>query len=205
MILQHALKGITGLTDAQARRMLLSDGLTCEWWRRKGTISPPEVTEKLTNRNLRWHLDRYSHIDPRTGCPFHEGTPFISLTAGTFDHDRTQRRNIRLPAHETAVLFATKSFAQPGHVFYGYVMVLPNPAVELEEFAEDVRDFHTYTRFSPYRRQGEVTAKIHVPSVRLHRVERYEPSPRSAARCSDVWFNPNFQPPEDHANLRRAL
>lgn len=205
MVFQQVLKGIPRLTDAQARAILVRDGIGCEWWRNNGLISPVEVAEKLTERNLRWHLDRYYRIDPSTGRPFHEGTPFISLTAGTFDHDRRRRLNVPKPAHKTALAFATRGFNEVGHIFHGYVMVLPNPSIPLQEFAEDVRDFHSHSRYSRYRLQGEVTAKIHVPAVRLERVERYEPSAGSAARCTDVWFNSGFEPPSRHANIRRAL
>lgn len=185
--------------------MLVRDGIVCEWWRRVGQISPSQVAEKLTERNLRWHLDRYRDIDPNTKRPFFEATPFISLSAGTREPDASRTTNVRKPAHETAIRFATRRYREAGHVFYCYVMVLPNPSVRLQEFAEDVRDFHSHSSYSPYRHQGEVTAKIHVPSVRLQRVERYEPRSGSGATRTRIWLNPHFAPPEDHVNVRKVI
>jgi hypothetical protein len=145
MIFQKVLKGIAGLSNHEAQRMLTSAGIICGWWRRVHQITPAEVTEKLTDDNLFWHLERYDDIHPATGRPFKEDTPYISTTAGSIERNELLRANIFYPPFLTAVIFATDWFSRPGHVFYGYVYVLGKQSVPLQEFAEEIRELNIYT------------------------------------------------------------
>src|SRR4051794_31716040 len=97
MYIQKVLKGITGITKAEADNALLIDGIQCNWWRDVHSITPHGVEEQLTERNLYWHLERYDKIDPNTSRPFHETTPFISTTAGAIERDRFRSQNIIYP------------------------------------------------------------------------------------------------------------
>jgi hypothetical protein len=208
---QKVLKGINGLSDPAARG-LLDTGILCNWWRRVRGISPEEIREKLTERNLDWHLNRYDDHDPNTGRSYSDDTPFISTTAGTYERDGVRRRNILFPALWTALSFATREFRGDGHVFFGYVYTLGKVSIELPEFAEEVRDLNVYSRFSPYHTQGEIVAKIEIPSVRLEKVETYSLAKLLADLMSgapptpdQTFRNPAFRPPEAYSNIREAL
>jgi hypothetical protein len=80
-------------------------------------------------------------------------------------------RNIVYIPIITALNFATNWLTRPGYVFYGYVFTLGQKSLELAEFAEEVRELHIYTHFLPYHDEGEIVAKIHIPAVRLEKVE----------------------------------
>ncbi|KQW47594.1 hypothetical protein ASC77_14205 [Nocardioides sp. Root1257] len=206
MWFQWFRKGMSGLDDDEARAILRERGLVCNWWRNAGLISPAEVANKLTAGALQDHLDKYQTVQ--------DETPFISLTAGV--RMRTSRprgygQNRVESAQRTALLYATDNFQSAGHIFAGWVPVLPHSEVRLEPFAEDVRDLLTYSQFRRFHRQGEVTAKIHVPMAQLQWVERWE---LGAGRSSAVgrrayvagrWTNGRFVAPEGHAAIRDVL
>jgi hypothetical protein len=94
MVFQKVLKGISGVDDSTADYILTESGIICNWWRRIDTMPIVAVRDKLTERNYYWHVNRYSDIDPTTGRPFSEDTPFISTTAGTFQRDVFWQRNV---------------------------------------------------------------------------------------------------------------
>lgn len=212
MYFQKVLKGLGGIDDAQARAMLLHGGILCNWWNRVGRISPRQVADKLTEANLFWHLERYDDTFPETGRPFREDTPFISTTAGAVERSTFFRTNLVHPPLLTALLFATDWFSRSGYVFYGYVYTLGRPAVPLREFAEEVRELHLYTSYLRFHPEGEITAKIEIPSARLGKVERYDgPTAEVDLRAGrlptpvQTWTNPSYCRPEDYANIREAL
>jgi hypothetical protein len=182
LYIQKVLKGIVGKDDEHpdgidddiARIILLEKGIICNWWHNVGKIRPEEIKEKLTDRNLVWHLNRYNDIDPITGLPFHDRTPFISTTAGAVERDVILRTNFVHSPYLTALQFATADFTRAGYIFYGYLFTLGKKSVEVQEFSEEVRELHIYTKFFPYQLEGEIVAKVHIPSQRLEKVERYE-------------------------------
>jgi len=78
----------------------------------------------------------------------------------------------------------------------------------LQEFAEEVRNVHLYPRFLRWRHQGEITAKIEIPSVRLRCAERYH-GPTLAEQLdrgeppepAEVRPNPTYCPPGRYTNI----
>ncbi len=206
MWFQWFRKGISGLTDDEARTITCESGLQCEWWRSVRTITPSEVADKLTEDGLRNHIDHYDVVKG--------DTPFISLTAGVRMRSARARgygSNYVVAAQRTALQYATKGFVTSGHIFAGWVPVLPHSTVALEGFAEDVRDLNTYAHFRRFHRQGEVTAKVHVPMAQLAWVERWDLTPgklstsgKRAVRAAR-WTNPRFVAPEGHAAIRDVL
>jgi hypothetical protein len=174
MIFQRVLKGIhsesegeRGLTDKLAKEIVSGRGLVSNWWRNApgGTISPEQYPGKLTEETLYAHLVDYDRV--------RKDTPFISMTAGTVEIDTARERNVFFPPLYTALRFATRNFTQDGYVLYAYVYVLGRKSIELEEFAEEVRDVNTYTSFYAWHPEGEVVAKVHIPARRIERIERY--------------------------------
>lgn len=195
--IQRFLKGIPDLSDGAAEEILES-GLMCRWWQRVGEITPGGIREKLTEDALHAHLEDYASVK--------DETPFISLTAGVRMRSTRARgygRNVVVKAQRTAVMYATDGFKRNGYIFAGYVFVMPNPSVPFEGFAEDVRDLQRYSRYRRFHRQGEVTAKIIVPSVQL---EYAQPcAPAGGGTLGIPVSNRNYEPPDAHLNLRDVL
>lgn len=199
MFFQRILKGISGLNDTQASEILLSSGIFCNWWRKVGTIRPDQIQEKLTTENLMRHLNEYDDPEVR------DNTPFISTSAGAVERDVSAQRNVLIPPLLTCLQFATDSFKKDGHIFYGYVCTLGKPAVPLEGYAEEVRDLLVYSSYLPFFREGEIAAKVHIPSVQLEKSVRVEVSGNGHYRLRDPVTNPSFEPPERYANVRGVI
>lgn len=208
MFFQHVLKGIPKIEREVVERILLKDGLRCNWWRRVRSITGEQIKAKLNSDNLYLHLERYQDVPPGGVRRFFEDTPFISTTAGTAEEDAAAGKLYVHDAFWEAANFATERFDSDGWIFYGYVYVLEQPCIELQEFAEEVRNFHQYARFLRYRREGEITAKIEIPSVRLRRAEfyrgreLYEQLVRvQRPKPVEVLENDAYCPPERYANV----
>lgn len=174
MIFQRVLKGIRsathgrdGLTEADAEQVVAGRGVICNWWRNQpqGTISPMETQMKLSEGALYDHLVRYDSVQDQT--------PFISTTAGTVEREAARARNLFFPPMYTALRFATDNFSKDGYVVHAYVYTLGQKSVELEEFAEEVRDVNTYTAFYAWHPEGEIVAKIIIPARRIEKIELY--------------------------------
>jgi hypothetical protein len=209
MFFQKVLKGISGLTrnDADAT---FDVGILCNWWRRVHQISPPEIAGKLTERNLDWHLNHYDDPDPlEKNTPFSENTPFISVTAGVVERQAFLRRNIVFDPFLTALRFATQDFITTGHIFYGYVFTLGKQSIELQQFAEEVRELNIYKNFLPFHPEGEITAKIEIRSAQIEKWEEYD-GPQalqdfkagSLPQSAFSRTNPNYASPEQYCNIR---
>jgi hypothetical protein len=218
LFFQYVLKGINGINATQAEQMLKRTGIICNWWRtaRTRSFSVEDIAAKLTPTNLDRHLRRYNELDPVTAEPFSNQTPFISTTAGTVEADVRRRKNYLRPAFWTAASFATDGFANSGFIFFGYVFTLGKPALELREFAEEPRDLHIYHDYLEYRDEGEIVAKVHIPSVRLQRCEGYRGPdlhdelrngiwPPSCHEISNDGPDGSYRPPERFSNVRGVL
>jgi hypothetical protein len=209
LFFQKVLKGIAELSRKDADETFRS-GIACNWWRRVGRISHAEVVEKLTERNLDWHLNHYEDSDPlMNNAPFYENTPFISVTAGVVERDAFLRRNIVFDPFITALRFATRDFATTGHIFYAYVFTLGRQSIDICEFAEEVRELNIYKNFLPFHPEGEITAKIAIRSPQIEKWEEYDgPAALQALQGADVpqpkfvQLNPIYAPPERYCNIR---
>jgi hypothetical protein len=174
MIFQQVLKGIPaatdaepGFTDARAQVAVEGAGVPCNWWLNPPgrLISPPEIQQKLSERALHDHLVNYDSV--RTT------TPFISTTAGTVEREAAKARNVFFPPMYTALRFATRNFTQDGYVVHAYVYTLGKQSIELEEFAEEVRDVNTYTAYYKWHPEGEIVAKVLIPARRIEKIEKF--------------------------------
>jgi hypothetical protein len=175
MFFQRVLKGVPavtgktpGLTDEWASEAVAGRGIICNWWQNKpgGVISPQEIQAKLSESALYDHLVRYDDVRGET--------PFLSTTAGTVEREAAAERNVFFPPMYTALRFATRNFSQDGYIVHAYLYTLGKKSVELEEFAEEVRDVNTYTAFYAWHPEGEIVAKIMIPARRIEKIERYE-------------------------------
>jgi hypothetical protein len=213
MIIQRVIKGITGITQADAMQ-LMDIGIVCNWWRKVFTLPQNEVPLRLNDRNLDWHQNRYDDLDPSEGNePFGRHTPFISTTAGTVERDVALSRNFHIPAWQVALEFATGGWRQNGCLFYCYLFVLGRPSIPHQVFSEELRELNIFTSFSLFQPEGEITAKIIIPPAQIERFEFYDIQtvhrdrqvgrrPRPIAGAFNSRF---FAPPEDISNIRDIL
>ena len=204
MYLQYCVTGIAGatqpglrITKDEARALMLDDvGILSNWWRRKGTISPQEVAEVLTDANLDRHLHDYAR--------FEEDTPFISLACGAVERDTVVRFNWVRSAIDTALMFATDNWTRPGALFYVWVPTSHRPAVAVQAVAEPVRDLNIYWRWSPYQPEGEVTAKVHIPANQIEKLEWWIPT-LSGGRVEETIRNPDYAAAELLSDVRELF
>ena len=207
MYIQWCIKGVFGIDDDEARAIIDDGmGLECRWWRNVHRITPPQIRDKLTYANLARHTDRYAKLDSN-GIPFCEGTPFISLTAGSVDRYVFLQTNIVTPALITALDFATRGFTVDGYLFYLWTIVGLKPAVPVEAVAEEVRAPNVYHRFSHFQAEGEITAKIHIPANQIRRCDKYNVLANGRLRHANGWphINRRFADPLLVSNIRELI
>lgn len=205
MFVQWCIKGVNGIDDDEARGIIDNrHGLICRWWRNVETISPPKRREKLTEANLERHVNAYDATDPATGIPFCEGTPFISLASGSVERSSFLQTNITHPAHMVALDFATRRGDVEGYLFYCWVIVGIKTAPTVESVAEEVRELNTYRRYSHFQTEGEITAKINIPSNQIHRCEKYSILQPGKPNSAPDWthLNAAFDDPMMVSNIR---
>jgi len=208
MIVQWCIKGMH-LPDNPTAARLIDDrmGIVSNWWRTAGKINPAQVRAKLSPHNVNMHVNHFTQIDPVTGKPFCEGTPFISLSAGGVERDVFARTNHVHTARRTALWFATQFGKKDyGYLYTCWVLLAPRMAAEVEALAEEVRDLNTYRRYSAYQTEGEVLAKIAVPDNQIQKCERWQlNASRTAYEC--VWDHPNmrFTDPHRLTNVRELI
>ncbi|BCJ48814.1 hypothetical protein Asp14428_02890 [Actinoplanes sp. NBRC 14428] len=159
MIIQWCCKGLAKVSTRTVRTILDRPvGLVCQDWlgfARAGSPFPVgSAMRRLTETDLRQHVNDFSGPDPRTKKPFCETTPFISLSAGCVDRVVRRRTNRTYSARAVALDFATTDYADPamppcdGWILYCYVIVGSNPAVAVPAVAEEIRELHHARAFS---------------------------------------------------------
>jgi len=212
MIIQRVIKGISRISESQAMAML-AGGIVCNWWKKVNPLPRHEIPIRLTRRNLDWHQNHYDVPDPLEGGEeFRLHTPFISTTAGTVERDTFSRTNILNPAWKEALPFATDSWTSDGYLFYCCLLIIGRPSVELEAFAEELRELNVYPGFSPYQPEGEITAKITIPPAQIEKAEFWSKdealkavSNRNLPAPARILPNPLFVPPSRYNNVRECL
>lgn len=202
MIIQHVLKGFGEITDSEADAILLSDGIQSNWLR-NASVDITEWGDRLTEHELEWHLNHFDRVYPPTGRTYADLSPFISTTAGVYERDPRTADILPFDPLDTAVFFATDGLRCEGFVFYGYVFVLERPSIPLAGFSEEVRSLISFPWWLPFHHEGEIAAKIHIPSCQLAKYEKYVPDAdggRQLVATSPP--NPAYRPPADFSNVR---
>lgn len=214
MIIQHVIKGIKGLADDNMAQQIMYGGIKCRWWQNNDPLPAQEIADRLTDRNLDWHQNRYQDPDPSypSNEPFCEHTPFISTTAGAVERDEYLFTNTLTPARQIALKFATDDWKADGYLFYCYLFVLGRPSVPLQAFSEEIRELNIYTAYSAFQPEGEITAKIWIPTAQIERVEFWPLSDAQTTGSGSiipasvrVYSNPRYVPTEDLNNIRQFL
>jgi hypothetical protein len=215
MIIQWCCKGIRDLPERDVRQMLMNRvGLRCRYW--IGCDPNPfpvaDAMEGLTEQGLDLHVNHYDYQDPATGRPYYETTPFISLSAGCVDRNTTVHTNKTYRAFQTALDFATiidhsqpAAGRRPGWVLVCYVLVSVNPAVSIPSVAEEIRELNHNRAYSQWYWQGEITAKINVPSAQILSAARWEPRPANTYVATNLLLNRRFVHPAALLDERNML
>ncbi|WP_053990016.1 hypothetical protein [Mangrovimonas sp. TPBH4] len=213
MIFQKVLKGIPNLTEKDVNYIISNTGILSNLLRNNPNFQLSEIKEELTESNLINHLSNYHGTLPssnkwsKLGKTYGEVSPFISTTAGAVQRDNS--KNIIFPTFITAIRFATKNFKTSGCIFYTYVQVLGKESIPLESFSEEVRELHIFKDFLPYHQQGEITAKLRIPSISIEKAEIY--NGKKAFQClnkgtkpipAKIILNPDYANPEKYCNIR---
>lgn len=165
LMFQYVLKGIPDLTAADAH-LTMNAGILCNWWRRVGTLPNSEVRGRLTQKELDDHIAHYGATVAGQTYTVGQNSPFISTTAGTYQVQNSKTYKY-FSAELTAIRFATRHSRTDGVIFRAWVPVLGRPSVPLAQFAEELRDPNQYPRAYGFHHQGEVTAKIAIPSAQI--------------------------------------
>ena len=167
---------------------------------------------RLTEHDLNLHVNHYNYNDPATGKPYYEVTPFISLAAGCSTATPTIHTNKTYRAFQTALDFATiadhnqpKGARRAGWILVCYVLVSANRAVSIPSVAEEIRELNHNRAYSHWYTQGEITAKINVPSVQILCAVRWNPQPTGSYVATNLLFNRRFVHPAALLDERNML
>lgn len=182
MYFQKVLKGIANIDHVVAESIAKKTGIESNWLRKRGRVCSSEIQQQLTEPMLLAHLNMYDDplpsAHPMAGMPstttYGDVSPFISTTAGAVQRDASQSLNIFFDPFFTALKFATRNLTTQGFVFYAYVFTLGKKAVPLSGFAEEVRELNIYRDYLPYHHEGEIAAKINIPSIQIEKAEEYD-------------------------------
>lgn len=218
MFFQKVLKGISNISKQEAEKIVLYEGIHSNFWRAKKVITNTEVKDELTEMNLLHHLNDYEKPLPSGhkwedyGKTYGDMSIFISTTAGAIQRDDYISKNVLFAPYITALNFATNFFEDDGYLFYAYVMTLGKKSIALASFSEEVRELHIYTDFLPFHHEGEITAKVSIPSVFIEKAEYYigidalqELDQGRLPMPVYTINNPNYADPDDYNNIRELL
>jgi len=220
MYFQKVLKGIKGLSPQDATAMVKDKGIHCNWWRRQGSISAADISGQLTENNVLCHLDHYNDPLPATHAQYSASekltygdiSPFISATAGAVQRFSSPGFNICFPAYMTALQFATANFTTRGFIFYAYLITLGKKAIPLVQFAEEVRELQLYHHYVPYHREGEIVAKVVIPSAQIQKAEEVDgPAAIRDLRSGKLptplqtIHNVSYAAPDKYSNIREIV
>jgi hypothetical protein len=208
MIVQWCIKGLQLDDDAAARRIIdAKDGLFCNSGRNNGGVVVSSIADMLTPAKLDLHVNHFLADDPTTGRPVGPDSAFISLSCGTVERDVAAQTNTVHRARRTALQFGLNFGRRDcAYLFVCWVVLAPRRATEIMGVAEEVRDLTTYRRYSSYQLQGEVTAKILVPSSQVKGYQKWEWNrPGRRFHMTDWYPNPTFVAPETLSNVRDFL
>lgn len=207
MYVQWCVKGMHLDRDSEAESILEpTSGLLSNWWRRVSTITPGEVRDRLTPENLDRHVNHFEAPDPATGLLVRHETPFISLSAGTIERDTFAKTNAVHGARNIAIRFGLAGGTTTAYLFVCWVILAPRPAVRIQGVAEEVRDLNAYRRYSAFQTEGEIVAKVNIPSNQIRHCERWDFDRNTKTLTQTRRFpNRHFDEPQILSNIREFV
>lgn len=206
MIVQWCCKGVGGIEHQEVRDILSSGtGLACRLWQLNDPLPYNRAVSRLSERHLDLHVNHYDEVDPDEGKRVRNLTAFISLSAGCIDRDVFLKTNVLHRARRTALEFATDQGRRDGWVFTCYILVAVNRAAEIPGVAEEVRELKHGRRYSEFWTEGELAAKINVPSRQILCAEHWWPTPTEGFERSGGYLNRGFAHPAALLDMRQML
>jgi len=148
-------------------------------------------------------LYRHVHDYPAFGGR----TPYISLSAGVRQFVGSRARPFTFGALATAMDFATDFGTASGYVFSCWVVTSLKPVPEIPGLAEDLRDLNLFEEFSTYNHEGEIAAKLVVPSRQIDWVAKIDPNGHQTPAWGGAGIerNRDFTPPDRLSNVFEAI
>jgi hypothetical protein len=214
MLIQWCLKGIPeiaatskvdGFGDIEALNVLTS-GLQSQWLRSTSASSLlpglPNAVRQLSNAALDNHVNNYAAVK--------HNTPYVSLSAGVIlPAPHFGGVSVR-PAWQTALDFATSGGKTSGYIFRCWCIVAPKAIASLPAVADEVRDLNIFRRFWIFHDEGEIAAKLFVPSRQIECVQKVNSdlTPcnfKLPGRRGPRIDNGTFVDPHDISNLLEAV
>jgi hypothetical protein len=128
-------------------------------------------------------------------------SPYISLSAGIVLRDTPIGTRV-FPAWKSAVDFATGRGSFAGYIYRLWTVVAPKPSPELINVSDEVRNLNLYRTAWKYQQQGEITAKLVIPSPQIEYVVKVGMDGKLTGFRFD---NTRFVKPESISNLLEEI
>jgi hypothetical protein len=199
MLIQWCLKGIRGRVsfgDTEAAD-LVDAGIQSNWLFNNGTMPIVQairtVQGLLNEPALITHINNYAAVTTTS--------PYISLSAGVVLPNTSIGTRV-FPAWKSAVDFATERGSVAGYIYRVWTIVAPKPAPELMNVSDEIRNLNLFRAAWRYQRQGEITAKLVIPSSQIESVVKVGADGKLTGFRVD---NPRFVGPESICNLLEEI
>jgi hypothetical protein len=199
MLIQWCLKGIreqASFGDAEATDLVVA-GIQSNWLFNNRTmpiVQAIRTVQGLLNESaLITHVNNYAAV--RTT------SPYISLSAGVVLRDTTIGTRV-FPAWMSAVDFATDRGRVSGYIYRVWTIVAPKPAPELLNVSDEIRNLNLFRAAWKYQLQGEITAKLVIPSSQIQSVVKVGADGKLTGFRVD---NPRLVAPESICNLLEEI
>jgi hypothetical protein len=199
MHIEWCLKGIRSrseFTDKDAF-VLLDTGIPSIWLLRNSSTpvraAIPVVQSLLSESALVTHVNNYAAV---AGV-----SPYISLSAGVVIPDTKLGTRV-ISAWETAVGFATGFGKVDGYVYRLWTIVSPQPAPEVLQLSDEIRNLNLFRSTYKYQQQGEVMGKLVIPPAQILFVTKIDRLGKVVGIRKE---NSKFIKPESVCNLLKEI
>jgi hypothetical protein len=199
MLIQWCLKGIrerASFGDKEASD-LVDAGIQSNWLFNNRTmpiVQAIRIVQPLLNETaLVEHVNNYSAVTTTS--------PYISLSAGVVLPNTPIGTRV-FPAWKSAVDFATARGSFAGYIYRVWTIVAPKPAPELMNVSDEIRNLNLFRAAWKYQHQGEITAKLVIPSSQIEYVVKVATDGKLTGFRVD---NPRFVKPESICNLLEEI
>jgi hypothetical protein len=200
MLIHWCLKGIaesSRFRDSTALRTL-SAGIHSMWM--VSNVGAPltdvgveGAQDALNDSALDDHVNNFGAVA--------HNTPYISLSAGSVVPNSSSSGVLVWPAWRTALDFATRGGQSSGYVFRCWTIVSPKPSASIPNISDEVRELNLFRQFWPYHDEGEIAAKLLVPSSQIEWYRKFD----NQLRTIDFHLNPRFVDPNEISNIIEAV
>ncbi|WP_124262995.1 hypothetical protein [Methylobacterium sp. XJLW] len=208
MQINWCIKGIRGgpsFGDTEALSVMNDTGIQSNWLRVNASMPVNRANiaaqQALNLMALDSHVNDYGAVGATS--------PYISLSAGCREFIGSSVPTATYPAYRTALEFATDWGSTFGYLYRCWVITAPQIAADVMGIADEVRDLNIFADFYQFHYEGEIAAKIVVPTNQIQWVQKVEsnllPASWSDGHGSRARKNSNFRQPQTISNLISEL